>query len=159
KFSCEFTGLILDLSRDGVPHVPPEHFSFATFNSPDRESALKSELVALQGIAGLNNRERGALEELIWHSLVRPSDTYIQELLKQLDSDIRSNTPALKFAVIERLQKESGASDVHLSDLKIQVEEVKERVFYIKSPLVSIRVFAGKNTFDSKSSSDSCCQS
>jgi hypothetical protein len=106
KFSCEFTSIVYDLKRDGVRHIPLDHFSFATVDAANREADLKSELVALQSISGLKNPERASIEEAIWNSLVRPPETYAKDLLAQVDSDIRANTPVLKCAIMERLKAE-----------------------------------------------------
>jgi hypothetical protein len=134
-FSCEFTTIIIDLSRNGVRHVPLYHFSFGIADAAHRDTDLKSELRCLQSIAGLKNLERVSLEEAIWKSLVRPPPTYGQDLLDQIDSDLRTNTPALRLALLERLRTELGVPNLPVGDIPIQVEETSKRVFHIKNSL------------------------
>ncbi len=143
QFSCEFTALILDLSRNGIRHVPLEHFSFAKMESPNRDAYLRKELVALQSISGLKNAERAFLEETIWGSLVRPPTTFADDLLTQLDRDLRSNTPALRRAVSDRLKTKLGIPEVP-TDLSIEVEEVSQRVFRIKNTLAASYGFSAQ---------------
>lgn len=135
KFSCEFEGVISDLRRNGIRPLPLDHFSFSSFGFPNRETVLRSELGALQSIAGLNNKERSSIEEAIQTSIVRPPGTYIKDLLAQIESDLRTNTPALKCSILKRLQEEIAGSEPHNGDIPIQVEEVQERVFYIRNTL------------------------
>jgi hypothetical protein len=134
-FSCEFTTLALGFSRNGVRELPLEHFSFAKVDAANRKADLSKELVLLQSIPGLKNPERVSLEETIWGSLVRPPETVGDDLLAQLDSDIRSNAPALRFAVTDRLKERLGVSELP-TDVGIEVEETSQRVFHIKSALV-----------------------
>ncbi len=136
RFSCEFTSLILDLSRGGIRHVPLEHFSFAKIDASDREGELRKELVALQGISGLKNRDRAALEETIWSSLVRPPQTFADDLLAQLDGDLRANNPALRLAVLDRLRARLEGREIP-ADVRIEVEETAHRVFHIKNDLTT----------------------
>jgi hypothetical protein len=143
RFSCEFTTLILDVSRDGVRHVPLEHFSFGRAEAADREKDLRKELVALQGISGLKNRERASLEDTIWGSLIRPPKTFGDDLLAQLDSDIRANTPALRRAVLDRLKAKLGVHELP-ADVHIEVEETAHRVFHIKNDLAASYRFSSQ---------------
>ncbi len=143
RFSCEFTTLILDVSRNGVRHVPLEHFSFGKAEAADREKELRKELIALQGISGLKNRERAALEETIWGSLVRPPKTFADDLLAQLDGDLRANTPALRLAVLDRLRTKLGVHELP-SEVRIEVEETAHRVFHVKNDLATSYGFSSQ---------------
>jgi hypothetical protein len=149
RFSCEFTTLILDLSRNGVRHVPLEHFSFAKLGvtDQDRDRELRKELVALQSISGLKNRERASLEETIWGSLVRPPKTFADDLLEQLDGDLRANTPALRHAVLDRLRAKLEIQEIS-ADVRIEVTETAQRVFHIKNDLAASYGFSSQDVHD-----------
>ncbi|MFI5102102.1 MAG: hypothetical protein ACHP9V_01900 [Terriglobales bacterium] len=147
RFSCEFTTLILDLSRNGIRHVPLEHFSFAKLEAVNREGDLRKELVALQSISGLKNRERVALEETIWGSLVRPPKTFADDLLAQLDGDLRANTPALRLAVFDRLRAKLGVHELP-AEVSIEVEETAHRVFHVKNDLAASYGFSSQEVHD-----------
>jgi hypothetical protein len=135
RFNCNFNAVIVDLSRDGVRHLPLNHFSFAMAHATDPDGALRSELRCLQSITGLKNQERASLEEAIWSSLVWEPPTYRQNLLDQIDSDLRTNTPALKAALLDRLRIEFSSSNFDLAQMTIQVEETSTRVFHVKNTL------------------------
>jgi hypothetical protein len=135
RFSCEFTSLIVDLGRDGVRHVPLYHFSFGIVDAANRDQDLKSELRSLQSITGLKNSERASMEEAIWRSMVRPSASYGQDLLDQIDNDLRANSPVFKTAVHHRLREELGTPSLPLSEIQLQVEETSKRVFHVKNTL------------------------
>jgi hypothetical protein len=135
KFSCEFTTVVIDVSRDGVRHVPLHHFSLGIVDAAHRDTNLKSELRCLQSITGLKNVERAAIEEAIWKSIVRPPPTYGQDLLGQIDKDLRSKTPALRAVFLKQLRTELGKPDLAVGAIPIQVEETSKRVFYIKNGL------------------------
>jgi hypothetical protein len=145
QFTCEFTTLAVDMSLNGVRHVPLEHFSLGIVNAANREADLRSELVALQGVTGLKNSERSSIEETIWRSLVRPPDSWGKDLLAQVDSDLRSNAPILRFALVERLKQEL-APEMPTSQIEIKAEEVRERVFYIKNNLAAKFGFSSEKT-------------
>src|SRR5580698_6587330 len=145
SFSCEFTSLIVDVSRGGVRHVPLNHFSFGIVDAANRESDLRAQFVRLQSIPGLKGPDRAALEEVIWKSIVRPPTTYGNDLLGQFDNDIRTNTPALKCAILERLRAELATYGLPISDISVRVEEVKPRVFHIEVPLASFGFPAEKS--------------
>jgi hypothetical protein len=135
KLSCEFTTVITDISRNGIRHVPLYHFSFGIADLADRERKLESELRRLQSVTGLKNLERALIEEAVWKSLVRPPPTYGQDLLDQIDSDLRANAPVFKTAVRHRLGLELGAFKLPAADIPIHVEEPSKRVFHIKNTL------------------------
>lgn len=134
-FSCNFNAVIIDLSRDGVRHLPLEHFSFATAHAANPDADLRSELRCLQSITGLKNPQRESLEEAIWNSLAREPATYRDDLLRQIDNDFRINTPALKAAVVDKLRTELGAASPQVTDVQIHVEETSDRVFHLKNKL------------------------
>jgi hypothetical protein len=144
QFSCEFTSLIIDISRGGVRHVPLNHFSFGTADAADRDGTLKAELRCLQSISGLKNPERASLEEVIWKSVVRPPTTYAKDLLQQIDHDLRTNTPALKAAVIEQLRAVQ-TPDLTVADIPIEVEETSNRIFHVKNTLAETFEFSPEN--------------
>jgi hypothetical protein len=127
KFSCEFTTIIFDISVDGVRQLPLHHFSFGIADAANRDADLRSELRCLQSISGLKTAERSFLEESIWAALVRPGPTYGQELLDQVDSDLRRNTPALTNAIVEQLRTELELLDLHADRTPIQIDETSKR--------------------------------
>lgn len=106
SFSSEFTTLAIDVTRGPVRDLPLSQFSFGIVDAANRDSDLRSEFVALQGISGLKNSDRAFLEEIVWTSIVRPPKTYGQDLLNQFDHDVRSNSPALQRAISSRLNSE-----------------------------------------------------
>ena len=134
-FSCGFTSLAVDFNRDGVRSVPLDHFTFGIVSAANPDADLRSELRALQSIPGLKNAERASLEETVWGSLTRQPPTYGQDLLSQVESDLRRNTPALKAALVERLGEEMGGSLLPIGEIAIEVEEPNSRVFHIKNSL------------------------
>jgi hypothetical protein len=134
-FLCGFTSIAIDFNRDGVRSIPLDHFTFGIVSAANPDADLRSELRALQGVPGLKNEERAVLEETVWRSLVRQPATYGQELLSQIDSDLRRNTPALKAALIEALGVELSNRTVPADEIDIEVEETTTRVFHIKNSL------------------------
>lgn len=129
------SSIAIDFNRNGVRSVPLDHFTFGIVSAANPDADLRSELRALQSIPGLKNAERTSLEETVWRSLVRQPATYGQELLSQIDGDLRTNTPALKAALIERLGVELGNRTPSASEIDIEVEETANRVFHIKNTL------------------------
>jgi len=136
-FACPSTFLIVDLKLGTARHLPPNHFSFAFGSSANLEEALRRGFRGLQGIPGLRNTDRTNLEDLILKSVLPQPPNYGQDLLTQLESDIRSNTPALKLALVERLRSEQTVRDLPLSGFAVQVDETSPRVFHIRTPLTS----------------------
>jgi hypothetical protein len=94
---------------------------------------LRKELLGLQSVTGLKNNERNAIEEAVWNSLVRPPDSFGTDLLKQVDFDLRSNSPALRAGIIRQLREESDQAHLDGNLLEINVDEPRERVFHIKT--------------------------
>lgn len=134
-FSCGSTALIVDTERGGIRDLPPNHYSFGIASAANLESTLKRELGALQSVPGLKNPDRTALEDAVWKSLIPEPVNYGQDLLNQFDSDIRGNTPALKFAILQSLGPHLGGRVSPASDVSVQVEETRHRVFHIKTKL------------------------
>jgi len=137
RFACDATSLIVDVHRGGIRDPPPNYFSFGIAAARVDESTLRSELAGLQGIPGLRNNDRSALEDVALSSLATLPGTYGQDLLNQFDSDIRTNIPALKLAIVERLKSERATLNLPLADLQVEVEETSHRVFHIKTSLTS----------------------
>jgi hypothetical protein len=131
KLCCEFTTIITDIHLNGVRSEPPEHFTFGIANAADRDGDLRKELLRLQSVPGLKNSERSAIERAVWNSLVRPPETFGTDLLRQIDTDLRTNTPVLKAAILDQLGR--NQADLANRQLEINVEEPRERVFLIKS--------------------------
>ena len=133
KLSCEFTSIITDIHRNGVRSEPLEHFTFGIVTAADRDGLLRNELSKLQSASGLKNNERSAIEQAIWDSLARPPETFGTDLLRQIDIDLRANTPALRAAILKQLATDFNRSDLAGRQIEINVEEPRERVFHVKS--------------------------
>lgn len=133
KISCESTTLVTDIHQNGVRHLPPEHFSFGIVQVHDRETYLQKGLLPLQGIPGLKNAERTSIEKTIWDSMLRPKQTFGSDLLAQVDSDIRSNTPALCAAILKELGRGLAVKQPIPESLEIEIEESPTRVFRVKN--------------------------
>jgi hypothetical protein len=144
KLSCEFLAIITAVARDGVPTVPPCHFTFGIAELTEREKKLREGLRSLQGIPGLGNSMRQNMEETIISNLVRPKPDYGPRLQAQLESDIRNNTPALRLAVEGKL-REAGALP---QPFDIRVEETQSRVFHIITNLSNAYGFPEQKTHD-----------
>ena len=132
QLSCEFTSIITDIHRNGIRSEPAEHFTFGVVDAADRDGDLQKELFRLQSVTGLKNKERNAIEEAVWKSLVRPPEAFGADLLRQVDFDLRTNSPALRVGILDQLQRRFSQVDLARSQLEISVEEVRERVFHIK---------------------------
>lgn len=132
---CEFTGVVIEIHRNGIRSEPPDHFTFGIATAADRDGDLRKELVRLQSVPGLKNNERGAIEEAVWNSLIRPPEKFGADLLRQIDADLRTNTPVLKAAILNQLGGIVDQADLENRQLEINVEEPRERVFHIKSAI------------------------
>jgi hypothetical protein len=133
KLCCEFTTIITDIHRNGVRSEPLEHFTFGIATAADRDGDLRKELVRLQSVPGLKNNERSAIEHAVWNSLVRPPETFGADLLRQIDTDLRTNTPVLRAAILDQLGGKLNQADLASRQFEINVEEPRERVFHIKN--------------------------
>ncbi|MGD0295297.1 MAG: hypothetical protein ABSB30_15735 [Terracidiphilus sp.] len=133
QLSCEFTSIITDIHLNGVRSEPAEHFTFGIVSAVNRDGDLRKELLRLQSVTGLKNIERNAIEQATWNSLVRPPDTFGTDLLRQVDVDLRTNSPSLKAGILDQLSRERGQVGSVISPLEIHVDEPRERVFHIKT--------------------------
>ncbi len=145
KISCEFRAIIGAVSRNGIPAHPLCHFSFGMVDLTNREQALRKELRALQGIAGLKSAERQILEETIITGLSRPGLDYGSELQAQVESDIRNNTPALRLAIETQLSRQLGLPHPRV---EVRIEEPESRVFHIKTDLPRVYGLSEQKTHD-----------
>lgn len=100
------------------------------------QAGLRKELLRLQSVTGLKNNERNTIEEAVWRSLVRPPETFGTDLLRQVDVDLRTNSPALRAGILDQLSAGSRQVGLASSPLEIQVDEPRERVFHIKTGIV-----------------------
>lgn len=136
RLSCEFTSVIEDIALNGVRTLPLDQFSFGISELANRESDLNKELLSLQSVSGLKNRERSLIEDAVWEALVRPEPSFGQNLQLQVEQDIRSNTPALRASIIHALKAQGLIDDLRLARLQIAVEEVQPKIFKIKNNIV-----------------------
>ncbi len=137
KLSSEFTTIITDVHRNGQRSVPPEHFTFGIVDAANREAILSKGLAHLQRVPGLKNRERAHIEELVLKSMVRPPATFGADLLKQVDTDLRTNSPLLHASILEQLRILPNRKDLTPGKVEISVEEPGQRVFHIKTSIES----------------------
>ena len=143
KISCEALYIITATARNGVPSVPPCHFTFGIAELAQREERLRKGLSCLQGIAGLGNSERQTMEGTILAGLLRPPSDYGPQLQAQIESDIRNNNPSLKAAIDMKLREKLGGLP---SSLDIRVEEPQNRVFHIVTNLSQACGFSEQET-------------
>jgi hypothetical protein len=134
RFDCDKVFLVVDVERGGIRDLPPNHFSFGVASATNQEGMFKLGLAGLQGIPGLNNADRAAIEDLALKSIIPLPDNYGQDLLNQFDSDIRGNIAVLRLA-LEQCLKSQVTIGIPLSELVVEVEETDHRVFHIKAPL------------------------
>ena len=137
KLSCEFTALIRDIHRNGVRHVPLNHFSFGIMDVPNRDEIIRRGLVGLQGISGLKNPDRQLIEATSTASLLRPAPGHFERIMGQLEADLRTNSPSLRGAVLQRLSQGHPAF-IDRSKITVEVEEPRPRVFHIKNNLAEL---------------------
>jgi hypothetical protein len=135
KFSCEFTSIITDIHRNGMRVLPFEHFSFGIVDASKRDEDLHKEMGALRQVSGLRNQDRDAIEEAVWHSVIRPAASFGQDLLHQFDSHIRLNNPALKWGLLTPVRNAVDRPNLALDDLQVSVEETEHRTFRIVTNL------------------------
>jgi hypothetical protein len=135
KITCEMSGIISPLAKNGVRALPPWTFTFGNAQITGREGILRTELRRLQGVPGLKDEEREVLENLVLAKLVRPPEEHNQQLLSQFESDLRAQTPALEIALRQHLEKDFGGN---LPPFEVRVEESEPRVFYIANDLPRI---------------------
>jgi len=130
KIACPFTTVISGMAINGVPTLPPFHFSFATASIQDPEGGMNHELRRLQGVPGLKNVERTVLEEKILSSVCKPSGDYASRVLSQIESDMRGNLPILTAAFDYQLKRKFGQD---VPPVHLHVEETDPRIFHIVS--------------------------
>lgn len=145
RISCEISGIISPLAKNGVPALPLLHFSFGIFEIANREATLKSELRRLQGVPGLKNADREAIEAAILAKLVRPPADHLHQLLDQVESDLRTGTPALRIAASERLKKQFGDT---APPIELRIEEVEKRTFRVGTSLSKVFGISEQNAHD-----------
>ena len=136
-FSCESTGLISDVQRNGRRELPLEQFSFGTFEIGKREEMLQKELGALRRVTGLKNLDRQRIEEAVWQSIVRPPSTFGQDMLKQFDMDVRNNNPSIRYSLLGPIRKALFRPEIGIDDLAVLVEEPSPRTFKVITNLQS----------------------
>lgn len=121
--------------RNGIPQLPPAHYSFGTVSIHDRAKVLAAECVSLQSIPGLKNSDRESLQGTILTRLVRPPSEYGDSVRLQIESDLRGNSPAIKAAFVKQL---TGKFSTNTNSVNIEVEETQERVLHIKHNLAKV---------------------
>ncbi len=131
QFSCEFTYLILGIAVNGVPSLPPDHFSFGIAEGRDRESLLAAGFLSLQTISGLKNPDRAAIEDAVRNAIVRQHPTFGADLQMQVELDLRSNSPILRASLLHVLNEKGLIARSQEPLLHLKVEEVKPRTFRV----------------------------
>lgn len=133
-FICDQLYAVTDLAMNGVRSLPQFHFNVGIVRTADPQDSLRKEFVALQTISGLKNNQRAAIEEAVWNSQIRYPSEFGDVLLKQIDSDFRSNSQALKSGMLEQLKRLNLKADLSSYDFNLQIEETGQRVFRIHAP-------------------------
>ena len=98
---------------------------------------LRKGLVGLQGIPGLKAPDRKLIEDTLLPLAVRPKPGFTEQLMAQVESDLRNNTQPLKLAVVQQLNKVTSAN-LDYEFVVVEVEELSSRVFQIKSNLAEV---------------------
>jgi len=135
QISCEFVMPIVDVARNGVRGLPLGHFTFGMGELTEREKVLRRGLVGLQGVPGLKNADRFALEDSVLNNLIRPPAGYKEQLQLEIEADMRRNTPALRAGIETQLKSKTGPS---VPNFKLDVVEVTARVFRIDTNLTEL---------------------
>ncbi len=142
QLSCESLSIITGIAQNGVPTHPPCHFSFGRAELARRDQVLAHELSSLEGLPGLGNAERAKLQEAVLSGLLRPPATYGPELQAQIETDVRSNTPALRAAIEKEIQHRFHSSRA----IRLSVEEPEERVFHLVTDLPEMHSLSQEQT-------------
>lgn len=145
QISCEFVMAIVDLARNGVRELPLGQFTFGMGELAEREKVLRRGLAGLQGVPGLKNADRVALEDSVLNNLIRPPSGYKEQLQLQIEADMRGNTPALRAGIETQLKLKIGPS---APNFKIDVVEVAPRVFRIDTNLSELLGIDAKGVHD-----------
>jgi hypothetical protein len=133
-FFCDQLFAITDVATNGTRSLPPFHFNVGIARMADPPDRLRKEFHGLQTISGLKNSQRAAIEEAVWNSQIRYPSEFGDVLLKHVDSELRSSSPALKNGMIEQLRRLNLKSDLSSYDFDLQIDETSERVFRIQAP-------------------------
>jgi hypothetical protein len=149
QFTFPTTAVIVEVALNGVRRLPLDHFSFGTGQVIEIDKKARSGLQFLQGIPGLKSQERAGLEERIWKSILWQPSAYSTDLLSQADQDVRSNTPALRAALAQRIPIELGRPGPILAkEIALEVEEPSTRVFHLKNSLSASFGFSPEKTHE-----------
>ncbi len=70
--------------------------------------------------------------------MIRPPKTFGSDLLKQIDADLRANSPSLRAGILDQLRKEVRNPNVASADFQVSVEEPQERVFHINTTIPQV---------------------
>jgi hypothetical protein len=135
QISCEFVIAIVDMARNGVRELPLGQFTFGMGELAEREKVLRRGLVGLQGVPGLKNADRVALEDSVLSNLIRPPSGYKEQLQLQIEADMRCNTPALRAGIEAQFKSKIGPS---APNFEIDVVEVTPRVFRVDTNLTKL---------------------
>jgi len=133
KISCEWTTIVTDVARNGARELPLSQFTFGIVDIPNREAVLRSELSSLEGLPGLKNAEREALVDEIIATLARPPADYGPQILSQLETDLRNNSPVLTAAIGGRIKSRGERNSQPV--IEVRVEETQHRVFRVVTNL------------------------
>lgn len=134
QFFCDQLYAVTDVAKNGVRSLPQFHFNVGIARLADPPENLRKEFVALQTISGLKNSQRAAIEEAVWNSQVRYPSGFGDVLLKQIDSEFRPNSQALKSGILEQLRRLNLKTDQSSYDFNLEIEETGQRIFRIQAP-------------------------
>jgi hypothetical protein len=133
-FFCDQLCVVTDLAMNGVRSLPRSHFNVGIARMAGDPNILRSEFHALQTVSGLKNSQRAAIEEAVWNSQIRYPAEFGDVLLKQVDSELRSGSSALKTGMLEKLRQLNLKEDLSSYNFDLQIQEMEQRVFRIQAP-------------------------
>jgi hypothetical protein len=85
QFFCEFISVVTDVATNGRRHLPLCHYSHGIIQLQDLDGQIRKGFAALRTVSGLKNYQRALIEEAIWTSRARYSETFGRDCLNLLN--------------------------------------------------------------------------
>lgn len=125
--------------------LPLGSYSFATvgiedskkFGTEDHRDFIHDCLQVIHNTETLRDKEAKKLKSLVASRLVNYPENAGNQILEQLKSDLRSNIPTIKTAVLYKL-REKFKSDVVNEDFYVRVNPIDEVDFHVESNISNI---------------------
>lgn len=122
-------------SREKKGILPLGSFSFSTFRYADRTKFIHESLQPFHKIEGLKHKDIVRLKRDVVSRILPISTQADDDTLQQFKSDLRSNVPSIKSAVIQAFKHKVGV-DIIPSDLSIHIHQIDDDDFRAESNLV-----------------------